>query len=57
MNMSIGGLDIGSTGAKLTVLDEKGAVLHSGYQAYPYRGARLPTNCTLTMYGTLPVPC
>ncbi len=35
MNMSIGGLDIGSTGAKLTVMDEKGTVLHSGYQAYP----------------------
>lgn len=33
--MAIGGLDIGSTGAKVTVLDEHGLVLHSGYRDYP----------------------
>lgn len=33
--MAIGGLDIGSTGAKLTVLSEEGRVLHTGYRDYP----------------------
>lgn len=33
--MSIAGLDIGSTGAKITVADEKGNVLHTGYMDYP----------------------
>jgi xylulokinase len=32
--MAIGGLDIGSTGAKLTVVDERGTLLHTGYQDY-----------------------
>ena len=33
--MIIGGLDIGSTGAKLTVFNSNGEILHSGYQTYP----------------------
>ncbi len=33
--MAIGGLDIGSTGAKLTVFGDDGKQLHTGYQAYP----------------------
>ena len=32
--MSIGGLDIGSTGAKITVLDQDGRQLHSGHREY-----------------------
>ena len=33
--MSVAGLDIGSTGAKVTVLDESGALVHTGYMNYP----------------------
>lgn len=33
--MSLCGLDIGSTGAKVTVVDEAGRVLHTGYRDYP----------------------
>lgn len=33
--MSIGGLDIGSTGAKITVMNQGGELLYSGYQDYP----------------------
>ncbi len=36
--MPISGLDIGSTGAKITVLTESGALLHTGYRAYPTSG-------------------
>ncbi|MDR1903289.1 MAG: hypothetical protein LBQ88_13550 [Treponema sp.] len=32
--MVIGGLDIGSTGAKITVVDERGTIVHTGYQDY-----------------------
>ena len=32
--MAIGGLDIGSTGAKITILDQNGRQLHSGYREY-----------------------
>jgi xylulokinase len=32
--MAIGGLDIGSTGAKITVVDERGTLLYTGYQDY-----------------------
>ena len=32
--MAIGGLDIGSTGAKITVLEESGTPLHTGYAEY-----------------------
>ncbi len=33
--MPLSGLDIGSTGAKITVLSESGALLHTGYRDYP----------------------
>lgn len=33
--MAIGGLDIGSTGAKITVMNQNGKLLYSGYQDYP----------------------
>jgi len=33
--MAISGLDIGSTGAKITVMDTEGNALHSGYCDYP----------------------
>ena len=33
--MSIAGLDIGSTGAKITVVNGDGAVVHTGYRDYP----------------------
>jgi len=32
--MAIGGLDIGSSGAKITVMDKEGKALYSGYQEY-----------------------
>jgi xylulokinase len=33
--MAIGGLDIGSTGAKITVVNSAGKLLHKGYRDYP----------------------
>jgi len=33
--MLVGGLDIGSTGAKITVMNQTGEVLHYGYRDYP----------------------
>lgn len=33
--MSVAGLDIGSTGAKITVVNGDGAVMHMGYRDYP----------------------
>jgi len=33
--MIIGGLDVGSTGAKITVMNRTGQVLHLGYRDYP----------------------
>lgn len=33
--MAIGGLDIGSTGAKITVMEKDGRTLHAGYRDYP----------------------
>jgi xylulokinase len=33
--MAIGGLDIGSTGAKITVVDNNGKLLYKGYRNYP----------------------
>jgi len=33
--MVIGGLDVGSTGAKITVMNQSGQVLHLGYRDYP----------------------
>jgi len=33
--MAIGGLDIGTTGAKITIIDATGRVLHTGYMDYP----------------------
>lgn len=33
--MALAGLDIGSTGAKLTVTDDTGNILHTGYKDYP----------------------
>ena len=33
--MKIGGLDIGTTGCKLTVFDEQGAYLGKAYRDYP----------------------
>ena len=33
--MKIGGLDVGTTGCKLTVFDEKGNELGKSYRAYP----------------------
>jgi len=35
METVIGGLDIGSTGAKITVVGADGAMLHGGYRDYP----------------------
>ena len=37
--MKIGGLDIGTTGCKLTVFDENGAHLGKAYRDYPVRRA------------------
>ncbi|MDO5136511.1 MAG: FGGY-family carbohydrate kinase [Eubacteriales bacterium] len=37
--MKIAGLDIGTTGCKLTVFDEKGAYLDKAYQDYPVKRA------------------
>jgi xylulokinase len=38
--MSVAGLDIGTTGAKITVVNGDGAVVHTGYMDYPVsRGA------------------
>lgn len=37
--MKIGGLDVGTTGCKLTVFDEKGNELGKSYRAYPVRRA------------------
>ncbi|MBQ6594553.1 MAG: carbohydrate kinase [Clostridia bacterium] len=37
--MLIGGLDIGSTGCKLTVFDESGGMLGKAYRTYPVRRA------------------
>ena len=37
--MKIGGLDIGTTGCKLTVFDENGAKLGKAYRDYPVRRA------------------
>lgn len=37
--MKIGGLDIGTTGCKLTVFDEQGAYLGKAYRDYPVRRA------------------
>ena len=36
-NMKIGGLDIGTTGCKLTVFDERGNFLEKAYRDYPIR--------------------
>lgn len=33
--MAIGGIDVGSTGSKITIYDENGQRLHTGYRAYP----------------------
>jgi xylulokinase len=33
--MTIGGLDIGSTGAKITIVNSTGKLLHKGYRDYP----------------------
>lgn len=33
--MSVAGLDIGTTGAKITVINGDGTVVHAGYQDYP----------------------
>ncbi len=33
--MSVAGLDIGTTGAKITVINGDGTVVHTGYQDYP----------------------
>jgi xylulokinase len=35
MDMVIGGLDVGSTGCKITLYDENGRLLHAGYKDYP----------------------
>ena len=35
--MKIAGLDIGTTGCKLTIFDENGTYLDKAYQAYPVK--------------------
>ena len=35
VSSKIGGIDIGSTGAKISVFDSQGNLLHTGYRDYP----------------------